>query len=143
VSYGSLNPPPPSYCSPYRVSYGSLNFFPGRASHGIAGVRESFANRLIAKTRAGRGGARPISTGRGTRRVQLVRGEGLGVSDQYKVRGRGGARLVLRSGVAGVAMRGIWSRDGVRASAVPPGVRGSDAPPGEELRPKPEAGRSS
>jgi len=25
VSYGSLNPPPPPYCCPYRVSYGSLN----------------------------------------------------------------------------------------------------------------------
>jgi hypothetical protein len=28
VSYGSLNPPPPSYCSPCRVSYGSLNHPP-------------------------------------------------------------------------------------------------------------------
>ena len=41
-----------------------------------------------------RDAACPISTGRGTRRVQLVRGEGLGVSDQYEGRGGGGLRCI-------------------------------------------------
>ena len=38
----------------------------------------------------GRFAACPVSTRGGTRRVQLVRGEGLGVSDQYEGRGGGG-----------------------------------------------------
>ena len=28
-------PPPPSYCSPYRVSYGSLNLFPSGLARGV------------------------------------------------------------------------------------------------------------
>ena len=38
----------------------------------------------------------PVSTGRGTRRVQLVRGEGRDVSSQYGREGGGGAELLRR-----------------------------------------------
>jgi len=63
---------PPPYCSPYRVSYGSLNPPP----HPCSSIPRS-AMRPVSSY-GGKDETCPLSTGGRTRRVQLVQGRGGG-----------------------------------------------------------------